>query len=79
MFNGCNKLKEIRGFNTFNIMNVKYMNALFQGCKELENIDLSNFNTSNVINMEAMFSNCSNLQHIIGLEKFNTINANNMA
>ena len=34
------------------------MNGMFQGCNELEYLDLSNFNIFNVDNMEGMFNLC---------------------
>ena len=46
MFNNCNKIKEIKGINQFNTNNVTKMNSMFQQCKELIYLDLSNFNTS---------------------------------
>ena len=35
------------------------MNAMFNGCSSLEEIDLFTFNTNNVNNMFGMFSGCS--------------------
>ena len=57
MFNGCNKLKEIKGLEKFNTNKVKYMNFMFSQCNNLENLNLSNFDTSNVLNMSQMFKN----------------------
>ena len=34
---------------------------MFQECKELEYLDLSNFNTSNAIDMSYMFNACYKL------------------
>jgi len=51
MFNNCHKLKEIEGINKFNTNQVTNMRAIFQGCKELEYLDLSNFDTSKVNDM----------------------------
>jgi len=50
---------------------------MFDGCKSLTNIDLSNFNTQNVINMVSMFSWCNSLKNI-DLSNFNTQNVTNM-
>ena len=44
-------LKEIKGVNKFNTTNVKNMRGMFQGCKALQYLDLSNFNTTNVSDM----------------------------
>ena len=35
MFNSCYKLKEIKGINNFNTINVKKMNLMFNECIEL--------------------------------------------
>ena len=68
MFNGCNKLKEIKGINKFNTNKVTNMCTMFQDCKQLEYLDLSNFNTYNVTNMEWIFDGCSKLKEINGLK-----------
>ena len=57
-----------------NITKIDYM---FNGCKNLININLSNFNTNNVINMSYMFYGCSSLTNI-DLSNFNTNNVTNM-
>ena len=51
MFSGCSSLKEIKGINNFNTINATNMGGMFQGCYELEYLDLSNFNTMNVTNI----------------------------
>ena len=38
------------------------MNSIFDGCNELEYLDLSNFDTSNVTNMVWMFADCFKLK-----------------
>ena len=78
MFSGCSSLKEIKGINNFNTINVTIMGGMFQECNELEYLDLSNFNTMNVIDMEGMFNNCYKLKEIKGVNNFNTINVTNM-
>ena len=75
MFNECRKLKEIKGLNNFNTSKFEVMNSLFQGCGELESLDLSNFDTSNVIDFENMFNRCRKLKEIKGINKFNTSKA----
>ena len=72
MFDGCSKLKEIKGLNMIITSKVKTMDGMFNKCKELENLDLSHFDTSNVTNMSLMFNYCSKLKEIIGLNKLNT-------
>ena len=51
---------------------------MFQECKELTNLDLSKFNTRQVNDMSYMFNKCEKLKHIIGIDKFFTINSSNM-
>ena len=36
-------LKEIKGINNFNTINVNNMSVMFHNCPELEYLDLSNF------------------------------------
>ena len=48
------------------------MGSMFQMCKELEYLDLSNFNTSNVITMGDMFNKCHKLKEIKGINKLIT-------
>ena len=64
MFSECYKLKEINGLNKFNTNKVTNMEAMFNNCKELKHLDLSNYNTSNVTNMSFMFSECNNLNYL---------------
>ena len=74
MFCDCNKLKEIKGMNKFITNNVKDMTSMFQSCKELCSLDLSNFDTSNVINICEMFYECNKLKKIKGIEALKTKN-----
>ena len=78
MFNECHKLKEIKGINKFNTNKVTNMNSMFQECKELEYLDLSNFDTSNVIDIGFMFNKCHKLKEIKGINDFNTNKVTNM-
>ena len=71
MYNKCHKLKELKGINNFKTNKVICMKGMFQGCYELEYLDLSNFNTSNVINLSFMFNQCTKLKQIIGIINFN--------
>ena len=48
------------------------MRSIFNLCKELEFIDLTNFNTSKVIEMSWMFSECYKLKEIKGINNLNT-------
>ena len=71
MFNECIKLKEIKGINKFNSINVSNMKVMFQCCKELEYLDLTNFDTSKVADMAFMFNECLKLKEIKGINNFN--------
>ena len=55
MFYGCNNLREIKGINHFNTINVNDLYGIFTECKELKYLDLSSFDTSKVTQMEGMF------------------------
>ena len=50
------------------------MKAMFQSCKKLEYLDLSNFNTSNVKDMSRMFNRCNKIKQIKGINDFDTSN-----
>jgi len=64
MFEGYFKLKEIKGINKFNINKIENIQAIFENCKKLEYLDLSNFNTSNVIDVSFMFNECNNYKKL---------------
>ena len=78
MFNLCHKLKEIKGINRFITTNVSNMERMFQECKKISFLDLSNFDTSNVIDFEFMFNECHELKEIKGINQFKTSKAKNM-
>ena len=70
-FKGCSNLTTIEGieyFNTENVMNMRYM---FDDCKSLKSLDLTNFNTENVTDMYYMFAYCTSLESL-DLTSFNT-------
>ena len=79
MFDGCYKLKEIKGLNNFITTNVIDMTSMFKDCHEMVYLDLINFNTSNVINMNNMFNKCYKLKEIKGINNFITINVIDMS
>ena len=64
MFNKFHNLEEIKGLDKFKTKNAKDMLAMFQECKELKSLDLSNFNTSNVTNMSSIFNKCDKLIYL---------------
>ena len=54
------------------------MISIFQGCKELEYLDLSNLNVSNVTNMEFIFKKCNKLREIKGINEFKAVKLKNI-
>ena len=70
MFNQCHKLKKIKGINCLQTFFVENMGNMFQGCYELESLNLVNFDNSKVLNMEFMFALCYKLKEIIGINNF---------
>lgn len=79
MFEECSYLQKIIGLDTLDTSSVKLMTDLFEGCKNLEEIDLSKWNFNNVTDMAHMFSNCSGLKTIKGLENLNFTSLNRPA
>ena len=72
-FNGCVNLETIEGLEYLDTENVTSMYAMFNGCKKLKILDLTNLNTANVKNMSYMFNSCSNLRLIYAdTETFDT-------
>ena len=63
-----------KGSNTSNVTN---MESMFNECRGLTSLDVSNFDTSKVTNMWNMFGNCSVLTSL-DLSKWNTSNVTNM-
>ena len=72
IFSECIKLKEIKGITKLITNKIIDMSGMFQGCKELEYLDLSNFNTENATKMNHMFNKCSKLRKIDGINRFIT-------
>lgn len=54
-------LKEIEGLSYLNTSAVTSMKGMFESCKKLQSLDVSQFNTSNVTDMEQMFAYCPKL------------------
>ena len=66
MFNDCFNLKSIKFSHKFNTDKVLFMNYMFFGCENLEELDLSYFsvNDFNFKEMENMFEGCDKLDKI---------------
>ena len=61
LFRQMEKLIKIEGLENWDVSNVVDMMSMFNGCINLESLDISNWDVSNVINMEAMFRGCKKL------------------
>ena len=77
-FRGCENLTTIEGIEYFNTENVTNMRYMFDLCKSLKSLDLTNFNTENVTDMYYMFAYCKSLESL-DLTNFNTAKVTNMA
>ena len=71
-FRGCENLTTIEGIEYFNTENVTNMRYMFDLCKSLKSLDLTNFNTENVTDMSGMFQSCYALKTIYASDKFVT-------
>ena len=74
----CSNLTTIEGIEYFNTENVTNMRYMFDDCKSLKSLDLTNFNTENVTDMYSMFASCTSLESL-DLTNFNTAKVTNMA
>ena len=73
----CSNLTTIEGIEYFNTENVTNMRYMFDDCKSLKSLDLTNFNTENVTDMYSMFASCTSLESL-DLTNFNTAKVTNM-
>lgn len=76
-FTNCKQLEHIEGLEYLNTSQVNSFGALFLGCDNLKELDLSHFNTENVDYMGSMFFGCSSLKEL-DLSSFNTEKVTNM-
>lgn len=71
MFASCGAL-EILSLDGWRVSSeLKTMNSMFEGCRSLTALDLSDWDTSEVWDMRNLFSNCSSLE-TINLSNWNT-------
>ena len=63
-FNGFKVLTTISGIQNLNTRSVTTMSCMFNGCKALTTLNLSEFNTDYVNYMGYMFNSCSKLKTI---------------
>ena len=66
----CSNLKQMN-FPKMNTFFLFETDEMFSGCKEMENLDLSNLITASVKDMTRMFFGCSSLKSL-DIIKFNT-------
>lgn len=69
LFSGLTSLKQIV-FDNFDTSRVVNMSLMFQGDKELTNLDLSSFNMSNVKTSTDMLAGCASLAKIVAPKLF---------
>lgn len=77
-FSNMENLTSITGMEYLNTSEVTNMRSMFNNCKSLTSLDLSNFNTEKVTDMYGMFYNCKKLM-TLDLSSFNTEKVTNMA
>ena len=75
-FRGCIDLK-IEGIEYLNTENVTNMGCMFDDCRYLTTLDVSNFDTKNVTNMNKMFYECNGLT-TLDVSNFDTKNVTDM-
>lgn len=64
LFRGYDNVKSIEFNDCFDTSYVMDMAGMFQGCKSLLQLDLSNFDTSQVMDMRAMLNQCESLTQL---------------
>ena len=72
-FNYMENLQSITGISFLNTSEVTNMDFMFNECRGLTSLDLSNFNTIKATSMGAMFQDCESLTSL-DLRSFNTAN-----
>ena len=51
---------------------------MFDGCKHLKEVNMSNFDLVHVDDINGLFYGCLNLSNVIGIESWNISNVKNM-
>ena len=64
VFNNCINLKNLIGLKNINTENVSKTNSMFEWCKSLEEVDLSNFKPRHLEHMQGMFYHCKSLKSL---------------
>ncbi len=76
-FSNFLNLTSIENLSMLNTSSTTNLMSLFNGCKSLTDLDLSNFDTSNVTSMSYMFNGCRKLQNL-NISSFNTSKVTDM-
>ena len=71
MFSGCTNLMIAQGFNQLNTEKNKSISGMFENCRKLLLMNMSDFNTSEVTDMSYMFKNCHDILEV-HLNNFDT-------
>ena len=83
IFQDCVCLKnfeEYKGHKSINFQDVEDISYMFNGCTEIETLDLILFSPfENITKMESVFSECRNLTKIIGFDQWDTNKVKAMA
>lgn len=70
MFSYCVNLKEVKGFSSLNASEIRDMCGTFEGCRSIEEIDISGWvghSSPKGIDMRFTFADCNNLKEVKGL------------
>ncbi len=78
LFQGCESLKTIVGYETLVTAATENMRAVFNLCGDLEYLDLSKWVTDNANSLGLLFGHTYSLSTIDGLENWNTGNVESM-
>ena len=78
MFAECEDIKKIIGIENLDVSKLQSANAMFYGCQNLVELDLTNWNPISLENMSNMFYNCSNLKIIKNIENWQLPNIKNV-
>ena len=70
MFLECENIKKIIGIENLDVSKLQSANAMFYGCQNLVELDLTNWNPMSLQRAPYMFYNCSNLKIIKNIENW---------
>ena len=78
-FDYCTHLTRIENIQNLYTNECTDISSMFEDCRSLTTIDVSNFSVSKVTDMSAMFWNCYHLTNINFGDKFDTSNVTNLS